>query len=66
MFEAAVGSSPVGKGKGEIIVYCWIGQMATTWVYALTNLLGFENVKLYDGSFEDWVKFGEAVTTSPA
>ncbi|KAK0616726.1 Rhodanese-like domain-containing protein, partial [Immersiella caudata] len=58
LFEAAVGSLPVGKGRGEVIVYCWIGQLATTWVYALTNVLGWENVKLYDGSFEDWTKFG--------
>jgi len=62
LFEAAVGTSPVGKHKGEVIVYCWVGMLATTWVYALSNVLGYENVKLYDGSFEDWLKYGEAVT----
>jgi thiosulfate/3-mercaptopyruvate sulfurtransferase len=61
LFSAAVGGSPVSKTKGEILVYCWVGMLATTWVYALTSILGFENVKLYDGSYEDWTKYYDVV-----
>lgn len=56
LFEAAVGDLPVSKTEGEIIVYCQIGLMATGWYFVLTNVLGFENVRLYDGSIEDWIK----------
>ncbi|KAK0640621.1 Rhodanese-like domain-containing protein [Cercophora newfieldiana] len=62
MFEAAVGTAPVATSKGEVVVYCRTGMLATAWVYALANVLGFEDVKLYDGSMEDWLKHGEAVT----
>ncbi|KAK4206994.1 Rhodanese-like domain-containing protein [Rhypophila decipiens] len=63
LFEAAVGRNTlVGKNKGEIVVYCRTGILASAWVYALTNILKFENVKLYDGSMEDWTRNGEAVT----
>lgn len=63
LFSAAVGTAPVGAGMGEVIVYCQIGLLATTWFYALTNVLGFENVKLYDGSYEDWTKKYSGVPT---
>jgi thiosulfate/3-mercaptopyruvate sulfurtransferase len=53
-----------------IIVYCHIGQQATTIVYA-ARLLG-RNVKLYDGSFTGWtqdadrpVETGEAREDAP-
>ncbi|KAM7195324.1 Rhodanese-like domain containing protein [Naviculisporaceae sp. PSN 640] len=63
LFDAAVGpNTAVGKKKGEIVVYCRTGMLATAWVYALTNILKYENVKLYDGSMEDWTRNGEAVT----
>jgi thiosulfate/3-mercaptopyruvate sulfurtransferase len=54
LFESATSGFPVTEG--EIIVYCQIGLMATGWHYALTNILGYKNVKFYDGSVEDWVK----------
>ncbi|KAK0742974.1 Rhodanese-like domain-containing protein, partial [Schizothecium vesticola] len=54
LFKAAVGTSPVTKDVGEVIVYCWIGMLASVWFHVLTSMLGFENVKLYDGSMEDW------------
>ncbi|KAM7189742.1 Rhodanese-like domain containing protein [Rhypophila sp. PSN 637] len=63
LFKVAVGGSTlVGKKKGEIVVYCRTGMLATAWVYSLTDILKFENVKLYDGSMEDWTRNGEAVT----
>ncbi|KEY73206.1 hypothetical protein S7711_10812 [Stachybotrys chartarum IBT 7711] len=62
LFESTVGSAPVSATNGEVIVYCWIGLMATGWHYTLTNILRFGNVKLYDGSVEDWVKEYPLVT----
>ncbi|KFA68428.1 hypothetical protein S40285_09218 [Stachybotrys chlorohalonatus IBT 40285] len=55
-FESAVGGAPVSATNEEVIVYCWIGLMATGWHYTLTNIPRFGNVKLYDESVEDWVK----------
>jgi len=42
-----------GAGKGEqIVAYCHIGQQATVVVFT-ARLLGYD-VRLYDGSFQDW------------
>lgn len=44
-----------GVKPGEtVIAYCHIGQQATATIFA-ARLLGYD-VKLYDGSFEDWSK----------
>lgn len=45
----------VGIGDGEpVIAYCRIGERsAHTW-FALTHLLGIENVRNYDGSWTEW------------
>src|ERR671936_448367 len=41
-------------GQGETIPYCRIGERsAHTW-FVLTELLGFPNVKNYDGSWTEW------------
>lgn len=63
LFENGVGDAPVGKDEGEIIVYCFIGLMATGWHFVLTNVLEFGNVKLYDGSVQDWTKEYPLVTS---
>jgi thiosulfate/3-mercaptopyruvate sulfurtransferase len=39
----------------EIIVYCDTGKVCTNWWLALTDLLGYKNVKVYDGSSMDWM-----------
>lgn len=45
----------VGTDKAkEIIIYCDTGKFATGWAYVLTEILGYTNVKVYDGSFEEW------------
>jgi thiosulfate/3-mercaptopyruvate sulfurtransferase len=62
LFEAAVGDAPVSATEGEVIVYCFIGLMATSWHFVLTNVLNFKNVRLYDGSVEDWTKEYPLVT----
>lgn len=62
LFQNGVGDAPVGPDEGEIIVYCFIGLMATGWHFVLTNVLEFQNVRLYDGSVQDWVKEYPLVT----
>ncbi len=45
----------IGNDKGqEVIAYCGVGGYASTWWFLLTQLLGFTNVKIYDGSMEAW------------
>jgi len=40
----------------EIIVYCDTGKVCTNWWFALHDLLGYKNVKVYDGSSMEWLK----------
>ena len=40
----------------EIIVYCDSGRFAAVWWYLLSESFGYKNVKLYDGSVQDFVK----------
>jgi thiosulfate/3-mercaptopyruvate sulfurtransferase len=38
----------------EIIAYCRMSHRATVIYFTLTELLGFEKVKVYDGSWTEW------------
>jgi thiosulfate/3-mercaptopyruvate sulfurtransferase len=38
----------------EIIVYCGVGGYASPDWFALTQMVGYKNVKLYDGSMQEW------------
>ena len=40
----------------EIIVYCGVGGYAAAWWFVLTQILDYQNVKVYDGSMEEWIK----------
>ncbi|MCK7503363.1 MAG: rhodanese-like domain-containing protein [Desulfobacterales bacterium] len=40
----------------EIIVYCDSGRVASAWWFILREVMGYENVKSYDGSMEEWSK----------
>lgn len=54
----------VGKDTSkEIIVYCGVGGYATTWWFVLTELLGYKNVKVYDGSIQEWSRDPKAPMT---
>jgi thiosulfate/3-mercaptopyruvate sulfurtransferase len=45
-------------GDGEIIAYCRIGERSSHTWFALQELLGYSNVKNYDGS---WTEYGSLV-----
>ncbi len=39
----------------NIVVYCDTGRLATGWTYLLRDVLGYKNVRMYDGSSEEWM-----------
>ena len=50
-------AAAVGRDKSrEIFTYCDAGKCCPTWAFILTRVLGYKNVRLYDGSFEEWTK----------
>jgi thiosulfate/3-mercaptopyruvate sulfurtransferase len=42
------------KGDGPVIAYCRIGERSSLTWFVLKHLLGFQNVKNYDGSWTEW------------
>lgn len=53
----AIVTRVVGSDRSkEIITYCDAGRCCPTWAFILSHVLGYKNVKLYDGSFEEWSK----------
>jgi thiosulfate/3-mercaptopyruvate sulfurtransferase len=44
----------------EIIVYCGVGGYASAEWFALTQMVGYTNVKMYDGSMQEWSADPEA------
>lgn len=50
-----------GKQKEEIIIYCGVGGNASSWAFVLTEMLGYKDVKVYDGSAEEWARYNEMV-----
>jgi thiosulfate/3-mercaptopyruvate sulfurtransferase len=51
-------SKGVVSGDDPVIAYCRIGERSSHTWFALQELLGFENVKNYDGS---WTEYGSLV-----
>jgi len=45
----------------EIIVSCGVGGYASTLYFVLSEVLGYENVKIYDGSAQEWTQAGKPV-----
>ncbi len=57
----AMAEGVIGKDRNrEVIVYCEVGGYASTWWFLLTQMLGYQNVKVYDGSIEEWIKDPDA------
>jgi thiosulfate/3-mercaptopyruvate sulfurtransferase len=58
----AMASGVIGKHKArEIIIYCGVGGYASSWWYVLTQILGYNNVKIFDGSAQEWVIYYDMV-----
>ena len=58
----AMASGVIGRHEvNEIIVYCGVGGYASSWWFVLTQVLGYENVKIYDGSAQEWVRYYDMV-----
>ncbi|MEO6891384.1 MAG: sulfurtransferase [Ktedonobacteraceae bacterium] len=58
-FKSADELSTIYKGKGvtpdkEVIAYCRIGERSSHTWFALHYLLGYPNVRNYDGSWTEW------------
>ena len=47
--------------KQEIVLYCGAGGYASAWWFVLTRVLDYQNVSIYDGSAQEWVKHYEMV-----
>jgi thiosulfate/3-mercaptopyruvate sulfurtransferase len=45
---------PIDASHSDVITYCTIGGRASTAWFALTYLLGKDNVRVYDGSWAEW------------
>ena len=39
----------------ELILYCDTGKTATSWAFIMTEMLGYKDVKVYDGSSMEWL-----------
>jgi thiosulfate/3-mercaptopyruvate sulfurtransferase len=45
----------LGKDKSkEIITYCDTGRLCSGWWFVLSEVLGYQNVRIYDGSTQEW------------
>ncbi len=53
------------KSHREIIVYCGVGGYASTVFFVLSEVLGYRNVKVYDGSWQDWTSSGTLPVEPP-
>jgi thiosulfate/3-mercaptopyruvate sulfurtransferase len=50
IYEQEQGLSP----SDDVVAYCRIGERSSHTWFVLTNLLGFEHVRNYDGSWTEW------------
>jgi thiosulfate/3-mercaptopyruvate sulfurtransferase len=58
---AAIAESVAGKDRSrEIITYCDTGQCCPTWSYLLKEVLGYSNVRVYDGAMQEWTQDTQA------
>ena len=69
-FKSADELSTLYGGKGvvgnrETIAYCRIGERSSHTWFVLTQLLGYENVRNYDGSWTEWGSIVRAPIEKP-
>ncbi|TVZ40620.1 thiosulfate/3-mercaptopyruvate sulfurtransferase [Alteromonadaceae bacterium 2753L.S.0a.02] len=61
---AAMAKGVLGWGhhtRKEIIIYCGVGGYTSVWWYLFTQVLGYEKVKFYDGSAQEWARNYELI-----
>jgi len=57
----AIVEAVTGKDRSkEIITYCDTGQCCPIWSYLLVEMLGYTNVRLYDGAMQEWMQDPQA------
>jgi thiosulfate/3-mercaptopyruvate sulfurtransferase len=44
-----------GDKDHEVILYCGAGPFSSVWSWILTEMLGYRNIKVYDGSMQEWI-----------
>ncbi len=54
-------AADVVERNDKAIVYCGVGGYASSWWFILTQVLGYENVKFYDGSAQEWAMYNDMV-----
>ena len=53
---ASLATKAVGNDMNkEYILYCDTGKTATAWAFVMTEILGYKDVKVYDGSSMEWL-----------
>jgi thiosulfate/3-mercaptopyruvate sulfurtransferase len=53
---AALAAKAVGSDLDkEMLLYCDTGKTCTAWAFIMTEMLGYKDVKLYDGSTMEWL-----------
>ncbi len=58
----AIASGVIGKHKAtEIIVCCGGGGYGSSLWFVLTQVLGYENAKINDGSAQEWIRYYDRV-----
>ncbi|OPY08571.1 MAG: putative thiosulfate sulfurtransferase [Syntrophaceae bacterium PtaB.Bin095] len=60
----ALAEAAVGKDRStEIVTYCDVGQCCPVWKYLMKRLLGYKNVRIYDGAMQEWTSDPDAPVT---
>ncbi len=53
---ASLAESVVGQDRDrEIVTYCDTGQCCPTWALLLKEVLGYRQVRIYDGGLQEWM-----------
>jgi thiosulfate/3-mercaptopyruvate sulfurtransferase len=52
--RALYGGKGITGNEGEIVAYCRIGERSSHSWFALKYILGYNNVRNYDGSWTEW------------
>ncbi len=59
-----IAESAAGTNRNvEIVTYCDVGHCCPTWSYILKRVLGYKNVRIYDGAMQEWMQDPQAPVT---